>query len=88
MWKLLKLVIVLWNIWNQKNRNRKRKSEEAILYETCKKNDREVAMIVRISEDNQIMQIPVSQLNASKSDQQTEEQESKQEREETETEDE
>ncbi len=45
-------------------------------------------MIVRISEDNQIMQIPVSQLNASKSDQQTEEQESKQEREETETEDE
>jgi hypothetical protein len=67
---------------------RGRKSEEAILYETCKKNDREVVMIVRISEDNQIMQIPVSQLNASKSDQQTEEQESKQEREERETEDE
>lgn len=46
-------------------------------------------MINKISNDNNhIFQIPISQLNASKSDQQTEERESKQEREERETEDE
>ncbi len=37
--------------------------EESVICETCKKHNRSVEMVTRVSEDNHIFQIPISQLD-------------------------